>query len=110
MFAEQRKAVRRPVHLPAKIDAGQGSPMRDCTLVDISDLGARLAINHAENVPDVFAIFLSPFARPFRKCRLVWRKDEHVGVEFNADWHHRFVTELADPTDDDMPACPGTQR
>ena len=72
------------------------SPLRDCTVVDLSDLGARLAVEDSANVPDEFALLLSPFVRPFRKCRLVWRKDEHVGVEFDADWQHRFAT-FADP-------------
>lgn len=100
MLTEQRKAVRRMVKLPAKIDTGKGLPLRDCTLVDISDLGARLAVHHAENVPNEFAILLSPFARPFRKCRLVWRLSDYVGVEFDADWRHRLDTALVDEGDD----------
>jgi hypothetical protein len=95
MFADQRKAVRRVVQLPARIDTGRGSPLHECTVVDLSDLGARLAVGDAARLPDEFTILLSPFTRPFRRCRLVWRKNGYVGVEFDADWQRRFTAELA---------------
>jgi hypothetical protein len=103
MDTDRRKAVRRTVRLPAKIATGEGGVFRDCTLVDLSDLGARLAIDQADNLPDEFAIFLPPYARPFRKCRLIWRKNEHIGVEFDADWLHRFNAMIKEPEECDLP-------
>lgn len=80
-----RKSVRRPLNILVQIDAGEGSPLRDCTIVDISDMGARLAIEHPESVPDHFTMLLTTRGIPCRKCRLVWRRDEHIGVEFDHD-------------------------
>jgi PilZ domain len=107
MLAERRKAVRRIVQLPAKIDPGYGAPLRDCIVVDISDLGARVAVTQSQSLPNEFTILLAPFARPFRRCRLVWRVTDYVGVEFDADWQHRFQATLVDPIVKNLPMeCP----
>jgi hypothetical protein len=71
-------------------------PLCDCTVVDLTDRGARLAIPRAVGLPDQFVILLSPFVRPFRECRLVWRDAPYYGVEFDADWQQRFNASLAE--------------
>jgi hypothetical protein len=81
--SDLRRYQRRVVKLPAKLDPGHGQPLRDCTIVDISEMGARLALPEPEQTPDEFNLLLTPSGNPSRRCRLVWRGAEHVGVEFD---------------------------
>jgi hypothetical protein len=55
-----------------------------CTIVDISDYGARLVIEGAHDLPDHFTIALTPSGFPQRACRLIWRSDSQVGVAFES--------------------------
>ena len=63
----------------------KAAPMMPCTVIDISDTGARLAIESNENIPAEFSIVLSPNGGPSRNCKIVWRTEDHVGVAFDAD-------------------------
>lgn len=78
---ERRKYLRKNVNLVAKFDAGRGTPLRDCMLLDISPDGARIAIN-SPGVPDEFTLYLTARGIPFRRCRLVWATDTEIGVQF----------------------------
>jgi PilZ domain len=80
---DQRRYQRRSVHLPARLDPGNGQPPRLCTIVDISEMGARLALQEPQKAPTEFTLLLTPSGCPSRRCRLVWRGAEHVGVEFD---------------------------
>jgi PilZ domain len=79
--AERRRVERRVVHIPARIDLGD-SVLRDCTVLDISELGAKLEVKAPRDLPDTFTLFLAPNGYHPRRCRVSWRSDEHVGVEF----------------------------
>src|SRR5205807_1465696 len=81
--SEQRKYRRRELNVPAKLDPGGGLPLRDCILVDISEMGARLLLNDGMQTPDDFVLLLTPSGVPRRRCRLVWRTTSQVGVEFD---------------------------
>jgi len=82
MHDEKRQAPRRLLAIKGKLIAGQGLPLRDCTIVDISDTGAKLAVDAPHDIPDDFTILLSAHGRPYRRCHLVWRSAAHVGVSF----------------------------
>jgi hypothetical protein len=77
---DQRKHVRRPVHIAAKINVGQS--LRDGTVLDISDSGARIAVKTSREVPDKVVICMTPRGSPIRPCRVIWRSDTEIGVEF----------------------------
>jgi PilZ domain len=83
MLSEKRQHVRVGVNIAAKMSTGPGSPLRDCTVTNISTRGAKLAIDSPEDVPERITILLSPRGVPYRKCRVVWRSEGHVGVEFD---------------------------
>jgi hypothetical protein len=83
MYREKRTYRRITVDLPAKVDPGIGLPLRDCRVLDISEQGARLAVDNAEQMPDEFTILLTPAGVPCRRCRMIWREHGHVGVEFD---------------------------
>jgi PilZ domain len=82
MFVEKRRQGRRVVHIPAKFDTGDNGPLRDCVVVDISDDGARLEVDDANGVPEQFVVIMAPHGGPYRRCRVIWRAEKHLGVEF----------------------------
>jgi hypothetical protein len=78
---EHRQSPRHTVNRPAWVDAGGGAK-RDCVLVDISESGARLALEAPAEIPETFCLFLSPGGEVRRDCRIAWRSDKQVGVQF----------------------------
>ena len=57
------------------------SPLFECTLLDISDGGARLDVGTL-NLPKTFILLLTPDADVRRFCRQAWRRGAEVGVKF----------------------------
>jgi len=76
---EQRRAVRRTVRYPARVDAGDSSPAQVCILSDISQTGARIAGVAIPHLPGEFILLLGTVRR---KCSVVWRNDKEMGVRF----------------------------
>ena len=83
--AEKRKNLRRSITYPAFIDLGDGSPAIECTLCDASQEGAQLAVADPDSVPDEFILALSSDGAARRRCRVAWRTEDQVGVEFLKD-------------------------
>jgi hypothetical protein len=83
MLLDNRKRVRRPSRIPAKLVSGGDLSGRDCVVLDISETGARVAINAAQDMPDQFTILFTAGGHPFRRCYVVWRKDAQLGVRFD---------------------------
>ena len=79
---DSRLHPRRKVNIAAKIMV-DGST-RDCTLLDISDSGARIALESMQELPDEFQICMTPSGFPFRQCKLIWRSNSEIGVEFKS--------------------------
>jgi hypothetical protein len=63
-----------------------GTWRRSCKLLDISDTGAKLAVEGPVNVLQAREVFLllSSTGLAFRRCELVWIDGEQVGVRFIA--------------------------
>jgi hypothetical protein len=78
---ENRKHDRREIELVVHILTGEGQPMR-AWLSDISESGAGLTLNQSIKLPDQFVLELSDKMR--RWCRIVWRSEEAIGVQFTA--------------------------
>jgi hypothetical protein len=81
---ELRKSRRRQFHYSARILADKNSPPMACEVVDISESGARLALEREGELPDTFILLLSANGAARRHCRVVWRDGTTVGVEFPA--------------------------
>jgi hypothetical protein len=81
MMNDKRKGPRRPLRYTAWVSLGPDK-LHGCVLADISDSGAKLEFESAEEIPEQFVLFLSARGKPKRKCRVVWRDDTHLGVEF----------------------------
>ena len=54
----------------------------DCALSDVSDRGARINVHDSEIIPDNFLLLLAGNGAARRKCRVIWRKPQQVGVKF----------------------------
>ena len=77
---ERRMSFRLGWHLPATIyDVGRHLE-RPCVLVDISNGGAKIAGISAHTIPDEFRLRTPLGDR--RSCRVIWRTDDTLGVEF----------------------------
>jgi hypothetical protein len=76
---ERRRARRIAMFKCAKI-AIHGS-LRDCVVRDLSSLGARLAFVSTAYIPDNFELTFDS-AHTLRPCRIAWRSDTQIGVEF----------------------------
>ena len=85
MSADKRRSPRLKVNSQAWIDFGDGSPVRRCTLVDISRNGARLEVEDIEDVPQEFQLFLARTGRPGYQCSVIWKLNKHMGLMFVAD-------------------------
>ena len=80
MRRERRENFRVEWNLPATIyDVGRHLE-RPCILVDLSNGGAKIAGVRAHTIPDEFRL-CTPIG-DHRSCRVIWRTDDTLGVEF----------------------------
>src|SRR6185437_8711463 len=83
MFNDKRRAHRRPMRYTAWI-AQKGKPLHGCVVADISESGARLKVEDGDSIADELMLILSRRGDAQRKCRVVWRKQGQLGVEFTS--------------------------
>jgi len=76
---ERRRVPRTRVFMAAK--AVTGSRGYACLVRDISTLGGRIEFEATASIPDMFELIFDG-ARTIRTCRVAWRSDIQVGVEF----------------------------
>jgi hypothetical protein len=79
--AETRRAPRVRTFLQARISYGDGALSIECTVNQLSDVGARVNLASTSALPDRFDIVI-PQRDIARRAKLVWRKDDQVGIEF----------------------------
>jgi hypothetical protein len=60
-------------------------PSRECKLLDISETGARIALQDTSDLPELFTIEFTASGTPKRRCRLVWKSDTDIGVAFEPE-------------------------
>jgi PilZ domain-containing protein len=78
----RRKNLRRHFGYPAKMHFGDGVPPSACTIVDMSESGAQLAVPAEAEVPQEFSLLVGGNANVRRQCRVMWRSGNRMGVEF----------------------------
>ena len=79
---EYRKEERKPLGYRARIDAGDGSEAKLCTLMDVSEGGARLECRDPASIPERFKLLLSLTGAAARRCVVRWRRGGQIGVKF----------------------------
>jgi hypothetical protein len=90
MRGERRKNFRVEWHSPATIYDVDRELLRPCILSNFSNTGARITGVIATTIPDEFVLCIT-LGRT-RKCRVIWRSDDALGVEF---------TDRVEKTEDD---------
>jgi hypothetical protein len=79
---EKRRNTRRSVSYPAFLDVGDDAPPRECILCDASQEGALLTVADPKTLPDEFTLALSVDGAARRRCRVMWRGKDQIGVSF----------------------------
>jgi hypothetical protein len=82
---EARRSRRVPKRHAAWISLNSTSTPIPCVLWDLSDGGARLAAPRSNVLPPMFNLILTKDGKSQRLCRVVWRSQAQVGVQFIAD-------------------------
>jgi hypothetical protein len=80
MRQDRRKTFRVEWNSPATIRYGNLS--RRCILANFSNGGARITGLRGNTVPDEFTLHITRGRGRTRKCRVLWRTDDTIGVEF----------------------------
>ena len=85
-FDERRDAPRTGVdgRYSMSVDPCDGRGPIECTLIDFSVTGVRLQLPEDVALPDKVQVLIGGLSH---NCRIVWRKDTTVGVDF-IDEHH----------------------
>ena len=81
MFGERRSHTRVKIDRVARIHADQVGMTCECTIIDLSEGGARLFVPDLE-FPEQFFLYVSG-DKPIREeCKVVWRLGGEMGVQF----------------------------
>ena len=78
---DQRGILRRRTLLGGKVIYGDDNRVRDCTIRDISDKGARIALAKGECVPTRLYLIDRRTARAY-EARVTWIKAPDFGLTF----------------------------
>jgi hypothetical protein len=105
MGTENRGYPRQETTLTVSIEASDGVKA-SCRLSDLSQTGARLALESAGNAPDEFMLVLSDAMRFW--CRVVWRSGQEIGVHFERRSQERRTE--ARPRQTVTIECPKTRK
>jgi PilZ domain len=82
MRKEARKSDRRVFRKPAAILNADGSLFGMCTMLDVSVTGAKVKLEGATEAPNEFILLLSKDGKVRRRCKVLWRKETEIGVQF----------------------------
>lgn len=81
VIVDRRTSNRTEVDWDALgIFPGTDSTMQ-CSIVDVSDNGAKLNLGDVDILPSCFRLFL-PVSKAIRECEEVWRNGCEIGVVF----------------------------
>ena len=83
MSSDQRRSVRMKTFLKGRISFNGGASTMDCLIRDLSSVGARLELSQTSAIPEVFELYVPNRDRTLR-ATLCWRRDNGVGVTFDA--------------------------
>jgi hypothetical protein len=85
MTVDRRRSPRKNLDRDVLICSDDGKPIGACHICDVSATGARLAVTPRvlAKLPDHFILVLAKRAKVHRRCRVVWRGQDAVGVRFS---------------------------
>jgi hypothetical protein len=80
--SDSRKAARTAVRRIGWLTRARGEQIRECTVWDESDTGMRLVVDAPDEIPDTFYVYPTLDSSSRRHCRVIWRADRQIGIEF----------------------------
>lgn len=80
MTDERRLAQRQRTLKGGKIVVNNGFSTYDCTVRNLSDIGAKLTVASLVGIPETFQLAMDD-GRRFN-CETIWRKEGQIGVKF----------------------------
>ena len=78
----KQRAVRRRVLKAGTISFNSAAGI-ECTIRNLSGTGACLQVESVVGIPDSFTLVIAT-ERSHRACRVVWRKSNRIGIEFDS--------------------------
>ena len=86
MTVDRRSSPRQALGRDVVVCSEDGKPIGACHLCDVSASGARLTVTPRvlAKLPDQFILVLAKQAKVHRRCRVVWRSEDAVGVRFSS--------------------------
>src|SRR5690242_14505829 len=79
MDSNKRKYPRHDLNLSVSAELSDGSKIT-CRVCDISQSGARLAVEDSHKLSNEFRLVLSPQLE--HQCQVIWRSNQTAGVKF----------------------------
>jgi hypothetical protein len=79
---QKRTDKRKPIDYPCWIDAGADQPPIECRIQDVSKSGIRLACDVPDLIPDEVTLHLTWDRTVSRRCRVVWRDSDALGLSY----------------------------
>ena len=77
--SDHRQRQRRPIGHVAHLATGLGPPLK-CSMIDISETGARIAVDDPKMSPQEFLLLINKDLA--RWCQVVWRSEHELGLTF----------------------------
>ena len=79
---DKRNLHRTRVFKSAKIILDNRSSLFDCTVFDLTNVGACICLPPSSvDIPNSFALSFD-LARSSRRCQVIWRTENKIGVAF----------------------------
>jgi hypothetical protein len=85
MSRDNRRKPRKSLKAAAFIYTIDGRPISACSMLDVSESGAKIISSTPEDLPPEFLLSLSRDGRVRRRCQLKWRDGSKIGVQFTLD-------------------------
>lgn len=78
----RRKHVRHEVNYSCWLGTAAASPLVMGRVRNISEGGAKVTCRAPADVPDTFDLFMTPDGKVGRRCKVVWRLNDAIGLMF----------------------------
>jgi len=82
VFKRESRKPRHATRHDAWMLLDGGFAKRNCTILDLSSGGARVKLADRELLGSRLSLALTGDVRKVTHCRVIWRKDAVIGVEF----------------------------
>jgi PilZ domain len=77
-----KRATRKSVQQSAWIVLEGGFAARPCTVIDLSDSGAKIRVDDPSSVNSKLRLSFSRDSRKGRSCEVAWRRGNTLGLKF----------------------------